>query len=616
MTEFTSLFGPLDPIPDDVSVAQFILDQDHPRRPVRPTDTAWLIDYVTGRKVFYEELRERTHGLANALHHKYAFGNDDIACIFSPNDVDYPVAVWAAHRLGGAVSTANPSYTIDELVHQLTIVKPAILLTDPAVLSTALEAARKVGLPADRVILFKRIPDSPSSMVSLDELISHGLSSTALPFVEPRMAPGEAKSKVAFYCFSSGTTGPPKAVAIAHYALVANVIQQAVMARVGDSTIAKDEQRYRPGDIASGILPLFHIYGLVCNLHAMLFNGMSVVLIPKFNFEGFLKSILRFRMTHLLLVPPMIVLLCKHSAVQNHDLSLVRDVLSGGAPLSPEIVPLLAALLPRATISQGYGMTETATVVSIMRLGERHTRGGSGALLPGVRARVVKADGSLAQAGETGELVVTGPSMALGYANNAQATGETFVDGWVRTGDEVRVDAQGELWIVDRLKELIKVRGFQVAPSELEGHLLDHPAVADACVVPVPDEYSGELPLAFVVPHPAFADRMRVDPQEAARVRAALLAHVAEAKTRYKWLAGGVEFVDAIPKTPSGKLLRRVLRERARVISHARAAGAAQPHPSRPLHVGEHEQVVLGGGAVHRGLERDQLLSVPVTVSS
>ncbi|KZP07131.1 amp dependent CoA ligase [Athelia psychrophila] len=605
MTEFISLFGPLvDPIPDDISVAQFILDRDHPRRPVRPTDTAWLIDDATGRKVFYEELRERTHGLANALHHKYAFGNDDIACIFSPNDVDYPVAVWAAHRLGGAVSTANPSYTIDEFVHQLTAVKPAILLTDPAVLSTALEAARKVGLPANRVILFRRIADSPSSMVSLDELIAHGLSSTAPPFVEHHMAPGEAKSKVAFYCFSSGTTGAPKAVAIAHYALIANVIQQAVMTRVGEANIPKDEQRYRPGDIASGILPLFHIYGLVANLHAMLFYGMSVVLIPKFNFEGFLKSIVRFQMTHILLVPPMVVLLCKRSAVQKYDLSSVRGVSSGAAPLSAEILPLLTALLPRATISQGYGMTETATVVSTLRFGERRTRGGSGALLPGVRARVVKADGSLAKVGETGELVVTGPSMALGYANNAQATGETFVDGWVRTGDEVRFDEQGELWIVDRLKELIKVRGFQVAPSELEGHLLDHPAVADACVVPVPDEYSGELPLAFVVPHASFADKIRADPQEAERVKAELLAHVADAKSRYKWLAGGVEFVDKIPKTPSGKLLRRVLRERARElhkaasdmerVTNARVAMTAQP----PCRLNVNEQVVLSSNAI------------------
>lgn len=183
-----------------------------------------------------------------------------IACIFSPNDIDYPVAVWAIHRLGGAVSTANPGYTTDELVRQLTTIKTTLLLTHPAGIPTALEAARIAGLPADRVISFKRLPTSPPSIESLDELIMYGLSNTTSAFVEYHMAPGEAKSKVAFYCFSSGTTGPPKAVAIAHYALIANVIQAAVMTGVGDPTVPRDEQRFRAGDIASGVLPLYRMW--------------------------------------------------------------------------------------------------------------------------------------------------------------------------------------------------------------------------------------------------------------------------------------------------------------------------------------------------------------------
>ncbi|KZP31130.1 acetyl-CoA synthetase-like protein [Athelia psychrophila] len=378
------------------------------------------------------------------------------------------------------------------------------------------------------------------------------------------MHAGEAKTKIGFYCFSSGTTGRPKAVAISHYALVANVIQAACMTRLGDPTLPEEDRRYRAGDIASGILPLFHIYGLVVNLHQMLFSGMSVVLMPKFAFEPFLASIVSHRITHLMLVPPMIVLLCKHPASTKYDLSSVRAVWSGAAPLTSEIVQRLAARLPGAMIGQGYGMTETATTVSSMRLGQKVTTGGAGALIPGVRARVIKADGSLAKVGETGELVVTGPSMALRYANNAEASRDTFVDGWVRTGDEVRFDETGELWIVDRLKELIKVRGFQVAPAELEGHLLDHPLVTDACVVPIPHEYSGEVPLAFVVPHPSVAQKIKADPKHAEEVKLQLAQHVKDAKTRYKWLEGGVEFIDEIPKTTSGKLLRRVLRDRAR----------------------------------------------------
>lgn len=302
------------------------------------------------------------------------------------------------------------------------------------------------------MILLKRLPDSPADVPTLDELVEEGLTSTAPPFTEYKMKAGEAKTKMGFYCFSSGTTGRPKAVAISHYALVANVIQAACMTRLGDPTLAEEDKRYRPGDIASGILPLFHIYGLVVNLHQMLFSGMTVVVMPKFAFEEFLKSIVSHRMTHLLLVPPMIVLICKHPAAAKYDLSSVRAVWSGAAPLTAEIVAQLAKRLPQACIGQGYGMTETATTVSSMRLGQKTTNGGAGALIPGVRARVVKADGTLAGVGETGELHVTGPSMATRYANNEEASRETFVDGWVRTGDEVRFDENGELWIVDRLK--------------------------------------------------------------------------------------------------------------------------------------------------------------------
>jgi len=209
-------------------------------------------------------------------------------------------------------------------------------------------------------------------------------------------------------------------------------------------------------------------------------------------------------------------------------------------------------------------MTETSTTVSATSPFQRHTKGGVGVLLPGVVARVVKQDGFLARVGETGELHLSTPSLALGYLNNERATKETFVDGWLHTGDEVKFDEQGELYVVDRLKELIKVRGFQVAPAELEGHLLDHEYVTDVCVVPVPNEYSGEVPLAFVVLHAKLAKRIKSNPQEARRIKAELIQHVADHKTKYKWLEGGVEFVDDIPKTASGKLLRRLLRDRAR----------------------------------------------------
>jgi len=240
-------------------------------------------------------------------------------------------------------------------------------------------------------------------------------------------------------------------------------------------------------------------------------------------------------------------------------------VISGAAPLSAELVNQLVKVLPNAQIGQGYGMTESCTSISMFSTETRiGVPGSGGRLLPGVTARVVKLDGTPAGLNEPGELYVKMPSLALGYWNNEEATKETFVDGWLRTGDEVIIDKDKEVFVVDRLKEMIKVKGFQVAPAELEGCLLGIPEVADACVVPVPDDYSGEIPMAFVVLRAQVAERIAANPGEAEKVKAAIIKFVADNKVAYKWLAGGVELVDSIPKNPSGKLLRRVLRDRAR----------------------------------------------------
>jgi acyl-CoA synthetase (AMP-forming)/AMP-acid ligase II len=222
-------------------------------------------------------------------------------------------------------------------------------------------------------------------------------------------------------------------------------------------------------------------------------------------------------------------------------------------------------VIPNAQIGQGYGLTESATSLSMYPVDQKiGIPGSAGQLLPGVVARVVKPDGSLAGFNEPGELRVKTPSLALGYWNDERATKETFVEGWLCTGDEVIIREDKEIFIIDRLKEMMKVRGFQVAPAELEGCILDHRDVADTCVVPILDDYSGEVPLAFVVLRAPAADRVRKDSREADKVKASIIKHVADNKVAYKHLAGGVEFIDVIPKNPSGKLLRRVLRDQAR----------------------------------------------------
>ncbi|KAI9461168.1 amp dependent CoA ligase [Russula earlei] len=586
MTEFVSPLGPLPYIPDDLTLPQFILDSTHGCRPSRrPQGTPWLIEDATGRKVGYKEIQSRVSGLANALSLKWAIAENDVVCIYSPNHVDYPTIIWAVHRLGAIVTGANPSYTPEELAFQVSAAKAAVLVVHPDVLERALVAAQQVGIPPHHVIPIGAIHGPVSSTVApdLDQLIDYGLAHRP-NFVERRLSPGEGKTKVAFLSFSSGTTGKPKvgnlphdkkrvddmllferqAVEIPHYAPIANIVQMATCWKINDDSVPLESRRIRQGDIALALLPFYHIYGLIVNLHFFLFCGISIVVVPRFEFVKFLESVKKHGATHLLMVPPMVLLLCKHPATKNYDFSHVRLLLCGAAPLSADLTETLTSILPNAHIGQGYGMTETSTTVCMFPLSQKiGTHGSAGQLIPGVRARILKEDGTLAKVGEPGELCINTPALALGYLNNEKATAETFIgDRWIRTGDTVIIDKNNDMFVVDRVKEILKVRGFQVAPAEIEGHLLQYPEIIDVCVVGFPDDYSGEVPLAYVVLSADAARRAAQSGVEATKIKDSILKHVSDHKAPYKRLAG-VEFIDAIPKNASGKLLRRVLRDKA-----------------------------------------------------
>ncbi|KZP31139.1 phenylacetyl-CoA ligase [Athelia psychrophila] len=545
-------------IPDNLSIPQFILDTQHAIRPSRPPQSPWVIEDATSKKVGYEELQSRVRGLANALSSRWNIGENDVVCLFSPNHIDYPVALWAVHRLGGVVTPSNPAYTVDELVYQLELTKAKLVITTAAVVETASAAARKVGLTPDRIIL---LTPEASQHCTVDTLVREGLSQKQ-QFRERTLTAGEGKTKLALLSFSSGTTGKPKAVAITHYAVIANIIQMAV----------HQKGRFQPGDVSLAVLPFFHIYGLVVTMHYSLFCGATVTVIDKFSFLPFLKSITRHRITHLFLVPPHAVLLCKHPAAKDFDLSHVKYCMSGAAPLSAELTAQLLKVIPNASVGQGYGMTETCTSISMYPVSQHiGTVGSAGEILPGIEFRVLKEDGQLAGPGEPGELMVKGPSNALGYFLNEKATKETFIDGWVRTGDEVIIKGDREIYIVDRLKEIMKVNGSQVSPAELEGLLLDHQDVADVCVVGIPDEFSGEVPMAYVVISPKTLERVGSDAQALTKLKTDLMLYVAERKISYKHLKD-VEFVPTIPKNPSGKLLRRVMRDMAKASRETRKA--------------------------------------------
>ncbi|KAH9903408.1 acetyl-CoA synthetase-like protein [Cubamyces lactineus] len=563
--------GPLPPIPDDLSVADFILNRQHPLRPSPNCLHPLLIEESTGRQIGSDELRARIFGLANSLKLRWDIGEafDVVStCLFSPNHVDFVVAMWAVQRLGAVITTANPSFTAEELAYQLETARATLLFVHAANLQVALEASRASGISPERIILFD---PAPEGMSNIQDLVIQGLREEQR-FSEYRFQPGEGRTKPAVLCFSSGTTGRPKAVAIPHYSIIANLIQLGQYLHLTDGTIPPEELAYRPGGVAnstslflSAVLPFYHVYGLHMVLFSSLWLGSAVVVSQKFQLERMLESIQRYRITHLYLVPPMAIRLCKSAVINKYDLSSVYFFMVGAAPVSAELTDQLVRVLPKnCRIGQGYGMTEMANIISFLQLDQRvGTLGSAGVLVPGVTARVVKSDGTLAGFNELGELHLKSPSMSLGYLNNPKANTETFKDGWLHTGDEVMINERKEVFITDRIKELIKVRGFQVAPAELEGHLLTHPDVAESCVVGIPDQYSGELPFAFIVLRPDASARIQRVSSEEAKVRADVIEYVGKHKVYYKRLAG-VEFVNTVPKTPSGKLLRRHLRDKAK----------------------------------------------------
>ncbi|KAJ3518333.1 hypothetical protein NM208_g14553 [Fusarium decemcellulare] len=338
-------------------------------------------------------------------------------------------------------------------------------------------------------------------------------------------------------------------------------MQMAIQDSAGRAAAGIDTQ------VQLGLLPLSHIYGLVPVAHHGIYNGDETVILPKFELKILLSAIQKFGIMQMALVPPILIqMLGNQEECAKYDLSTVRFIFSGAAPLGKETALAVNKVWSKWNICQGYGLTETSPVVTSTSELDIDP-GSSGTLLPGLRAKVMDLDGTeITEYNKPGELLVQGPTVVLGYLNNAKASAETFVhhnDGrWMRTGDEVivRKSAKGNehFVVVDRIKELIKVKGHQVAPAELEAHLLSHPFVSDCAVIQVPDHRAGEVPKAFVVKAPA------ANGKPDSEVTQSINKHVEEHKARHKWLKGGIEFIDIIPKSPSGKILRRLLRDRER----------------------------------------------------
>ncbi|KAM0149925.1 hypothetical protein ACHAPG_009131 [Botrytis cinerea] len=481
---------------------------------------------------------------------------------------------YAVHELGGVASPANAQYSAPELEFQLKSSGAKALFTCIPLLETALQAAKGAGIKNDRIYILdlpemltggKKVP-----FKTADDLISAG---EKLPKLEPlRMEKGQAARQTAYLCYSSGTSGLPKGVMISHQNVISNVLQlKAYEANYRDQWETDTE-------VGLGLLPLSHIYGLVVVAQGTTYRGDEIIVLPKFELKLFLNSIQTYKIRGLFLVPPIIIQLVNNQSIcSKYDISSVRGLFTGAAPLGTETAEELQKLYPKWVIQQGYGLTETSTVVCMSSFKDLWL-GSCGSLIPGVRVKLVNPEGvEVTGLNQPGELVVQSKSVVLGYLNNEKANNETFLpdtDGngrWMRTGDEaeIRVSPAGNehIFIVDRIKELIKVKGLQVAPAELESHLLSHPSVADCAVIPVPDAAAGEIPKAYVVKSTSVGIE-----ENDALVKRDISKWVEDHKARHKWLKGGVEFIDVIPKSPSGKILRRLLRDREKEARRAKGA--------------------------------------------
>ena len=517
MSIYTSRFTPVEL--SDSSITDFVL-----RHAGRLADKPALIDGPSGRVLTYGALREQILRLAGGLRARGVTKGTTVA-LMSPNVPEFAVVFHAVAALGATVTTLNPTYRAEELAFQLRDSGAQWMITVALFAEEAAKACDAVGI-SNRVL----IGPSDQGWEGLADLMGQALEAPE---------PVDASQDVVVLPYSSGTTGFPKGVMLTHRNLVANLQQCEPLIQVDE-----DETIF-------AVLPFFHIYGMTVLMNFGLARGPTIVTVPRFDLVQMLELVPRHGITRLFLVPPIVLALAKHPIIDEYDLSSVRQVFSGAAPLSGELGEAVAARLG-CTVAQGYGMTEMSPVSHAIADGEDRA-GSSGTLVPNTEARLVDpTTGADAAPGQEGELWVRGPQVMKGYLANPDATTATLdSEGWLHTGDVARIDEDGHTYIVDRLKELIKVKGFQVPPAELEALLTTHDAIADAAVIGVPDEEAGERPKAFVV----VAANATLDEES---VKSFVAEHVAT----YKQLAE-VVFVESIPKSASGKILRRELRKEA-----------------------------------------------------
>ncbi|KAH9988027.1 AMP binding protein [Russula vinacea] len=524
-----------------------------------------FIEATTGRVLSRADLRnlslEFAHGIRTHLPQGSRLFRGDTAMIFSPNSFAWPIALFGLLAGGVRSTLANSAYTPTELAFQYNDSRARVVFSHPDLVPTVFSMFKHIGLSEDEARRRLVVLDLDGrgaeiarevGVLGLADLLGHGSLS------EEEKVVGSQADESQLLCYSSGTTGKPKGVETTHRNLTS----------ILPMTKAIHAPLLPRRDVALGVLPYYHIYGVVMLVLYPLFCGFPVVILPKFDPDQFCRAIECYKVTAGYVVPPILLALAHHPAANKYDLRSLKLLTSGAAPLSAGVVDLavkkLRSVGAAVAINQGYGLTETSPVTHLLPAEDSLRKIGSiGILLPNLEARLIASDEDNivdAAPGEPGELWVRGPTVMKGYLNNPTATTNSITtDGWLKTGDIAIRDGEGYYKIVDRKGELIKYKGFQVPPAELESVLLQHPEIVDAAVIGVDDPAQAtELPRAYIVHKAGATNAPKSFPRD---VQLWVEVNVAN----HKFLRGGVVIIDAIPKSAAGKILRRELRERAKL---------------------------------------------------
>ena len=499
----------------DVTITAHIL-----RKAAELADHPAIQDAGGTKSYTFEHLSTAIHTLAGGLAAR-GVEPGKVVGLMAPNLPEYAVVFHGVAVAGGAVTTINPTYGAQEVRHQLIDAGATMLFTVPMFVATALSAIE--GTEVSELVV---IGDAAPGTTPMADVFGDPIEQVDV----------DIANHTVVLPYSSGTTGLPKGVMLTHRNLVANIEQ------------CSHAIKYAPGEVALAALPFFHIYGMQVLMNGLLANGVSIITMPRFDMVEALQAVQEHAITRFFAVPPIILGLVKAPIVDDYDTSSVRQIFSGAAPLGAELAAEAGARLG-CEVVQGFGMTELSPVSHCTVEGD-YRPGTSGVTVSNTESRIVDPDtGEDQPVGERGELWVRGPQVMSGYLNKPDATAETIdADGWLHTGDVAIIDEDGHMTIVDRLKELIKFKGFQVAPAELEALLITHPKVADVAVIGVPDDEAGEIPKAFITTAPG--ENVTLE-----EVQALVREHLVS----YKQIRQ-LEIIDNIPKSAAGKILRKELR--------------------------------------------------------